>query len=65
MVLGIDWERQLGQRLKLRELNVFFAVAQRGSMAKAATDLGITQPSVSELMANLEHALGVSPSYSP
>ncbi len=59
MVLGIDWNRQLGQRLKLRELNAFIAVAQRGSMARAAADLGVSQPSVSEMMANLEHTLGV------
>lgn len=59
MVLKIDWETQLGRRLKLRELDVFIAVVKRGSMAGAAADLGITQPAVSEMMANLEHALGV------
>src|SRR6266545_2820155 len=58
MVLKIDWQRQLARRLKLRDLHVFVAVAQRGSMARAAADLGITQPSVSEMMANLEQALG-------
>ena len=50
MVLGVDWERQLGRRVKLRELDVFVAVAQRGSMARAAADLGVTQPSVSVLL---------------
>src|SRR5882724_12411619 len=59
MVLGIDWQRQLARRLKLRDLDVFVTVAQRGSMARAAAELGITQPSVSEMMANLERALGV------
>jgi len=49
---------QIGRRLKLRELEVFIAVVQRGSMARAAVDLGITQPSVSEIISNLEHATG-------
>jgi DNA-binding transcriptional LysR family regulator len=59
MALGSDWERQLSRRVKLRELDVFIAVAQRGSMARAAADLGITQPAVSEMMGNLEQALAV------
>jgi DNA-binding transcriptional LysR family regulator len=55
----IDWENQLGRRLKLRDLHVFFAVADRGSMAKAAAQLGVTAPTVSEVIADLEHALGI------
>src|SRR5580704_6117465 len=55
----IDWERQLGRRLKLRDLHVFFAVAERGSMAQAAAQLDVTAPTVSEVIADLEHALGV------
>ena len=55
----IDWERQLGRRLKLRDLHVFFAVAHRGSMAKAAVQLGVSAPTVSEVIANLEQGLGV------
>src|SRR5262249_57806646 len=47
------------RRLKLRDLHVFSTVVQRGSMAKAAQHLGVSQPSVSEVIANLEHALGV------
>jgi Bacterial regulatory helix-turn-helix protein, lysR family len=53
----IDWENQLGRRLKLRDLHVFFAVAARGSMAKAAAHLEVTAPTVSEVIADLEHAL--------
>ena len=59
MVQKIDWETQIGRRLKLRDLHVFSTVVQRGSMAKAAQHLGVSQPSVSEVIANLEHALGV------
>jgi DNA-binding transcriptional LysR family regulator len=59
MVRKIDWESQIGRRLKLRDLHVFSTVVQRGSMAKAAQHLGVSQPAVSEVIANLEHALGV------
>ncbi len=59
MLRKIDWESQLGRRLRLRELHVFFTVAQQGSMAKAAAQLGVSAPTVSEVMADLEHGLGV------
>jgi len=55
----IDWESQIGRRLKLRDLHVFLTVAQRGSMAKAAAHLGVSQPAVSEVISDLEHTLGV------
>jgi DNA-binding transcriptional LysR family regulator len=38
---------------------VFFAVVQSGSMARAATHLNVTQPSVSKAIGDLEAALGV------
>jgi DNA-binding transcriptional LysR family regulator len=59
MLKKIDWESQIGRRLRLRDLHVFSTVAQRGSMAKAAAELGVSQPTVSEVIADLEHALGV------
>jgi DNA-binding transcriptional LysR family regulator len=59
MVRKIDWDNQIGRRLKLHDLHVFSTVIQRGSMAKAAQQLGVSQPAVSEVIANLEHALGV------
>jgi DNA-binding transcriptional LysR family regulator len=55
----IDWESQIGRRLKLRDLHVFSTVVQRGSMAKAARELGVSHPAVSEVIADLEHAIGV------
>src|SRR5262245_20315512 len=55
----VNWENQIGRRLRLRDLHVLFMVVQHGSMAKAAIDLGISQPAVSDVIANLEHALGV------
>jgi len=59
MVRRIDWESQIGRRLKLRDLHVFCSVVQRGSMAKAAAYLGVSQPAVSEVIGDLEHLLGV------
>src|SRR5262245_59009410 len=59
MLRKIDWEKQIGRRLKLRDLHVFAIVVQRGNMAKAAAELGVSQPTVSEVIADLEHALGV------
>ena len=50
-------EQRIGSRLRLRDLEVFFAVVECGSMAKAAVQLGVTQPSVSEVIAGLEHAV--------
>ena len=54
-----NWENQVGRRLRLRDLHVLYMVVQHGSMAKAAGELGISQPAVSDVIANLEHALGV------
>jgi DNA-binding transcriptional LysR family regulator len=59
MLRKIDWESQIGRRLRLRDLHVFSTAIQRGSMAKAAQQLGVSQPAVSEVIADLEHALGV------
>jgi DNA-binding transcriptional LysR family regulator len=55
----IDWDIQVGRRLRLRDLQVLSTVAERGSMAKAAAHLGVSTPTVSEVIANLEHSLGV------
>jgi DNA-binding transcriptional LysR family regulator len=56
---GIDWESRIGRRLRLRDLHVFFAVTESGSMAKAALLLRVKQPSVSKAIGDLEAALGV------
>jgi len=55
----IDWEKQIGRRLKLRDLYVFWTVARCGSMGKAAVELGVAQPTVSEAVAELEHTFHV------
>lgn len=46
------------RRIKLRDLRVFQAAAETGSMAKAAAHLAITQPAVSYAISELEHAVG-------
>jgi DNA-binding transcriptional LysR family regulator len=45
-------------RIKLQHLKVVMAVAQWGSMAKAAKHLAISQPVVSKVIADLEDVLG-------
>jgi DNA-binding transcriptional LysR family regulator len=55
-VISEEW---IGRRLRFRDLQVFFAVVESGSMAKAATHLGLTQPAVSDIVAGLEQMFGV------
>src|SRR5262245_47095087 len=59
MVRRINWESQIGRRLRLRDLHAFFTVVNSRSMAKAAVQLGVSQPAVSKVIGDLEHALGV------
>jgi DNA-binding transcriptional LysR family regulator len=55
----IDFDNRLARRVKLHELRVLVAVAQYGTMARAAVQLRMSQPSVSQAVANLEQAFGV------
>jgi DNA-binding transcriptional LysR family regulator len=55
----VNWENRIGRRLRLRDLHVFFTVVEAGSMAKAAAQLRIKQPSVSKAIGELEAAIGV------
>lgn len=50
---------RVGRRVKLRDLHILSAVVECGSMAKAAAQLAMSQPAVSESIANLEGELGV------
>jgi DNA-binding transcriptional LysR family regulator len=56
---GEQWDARIGRRIRLRDLHVLLTVVQRGSMAKAAQNLSVTQSAVSKSIADLEHALGV------
>jgi DNA-binding transcriptional LysR family regulator len=55
----LDWDARIGGRVRLRDLHILLAVVQCGSMAKAAAQLRVSQPAVSEAIAGLERALDV------
>jgi DNA-binding transcriptional LysR family regulator len=54
-----DWADRAGRRLKLRDLRILKAVAERSSMAQAAQQLGISHPVISKAISELERVLGV------
>src|SRR5688572_5376798 len=51
---------RIGRRLKLRDLRMLEIIAVRGSMVRAAEELGLSQPAISKAFADLERDLGVS-----
>jgi molybdate transport repressor ModE-like protein len=55
----MDWSDRIGRRIKLRDLHILMAIADTGSMAKAAAKLGISHPAVSKTISDLEGTLGV------
>src|SRR6266446_6472108 len=55
----MQWTERIGRRIKLRDLHILLAVAQAGSMSRAADRLAISHPVVSKTIADLEHALNV------
>ena len=55
----MEWADRVGRRVKLRDLNILLAVAQCGSMARAAEQLAISHPVISKTISELEHTLGV------
>jgi DNA-binding transcriptional LysR family regulator len=55
----MEWESRLGRRLRIRDLYILSTVVKSGSMVKAARQLAMSQPAVSEAIANLEHVLRV------
>lgn len=55
----MKWDERIGRRLKLHDLHVFIAVAELGSMRKAAERLAVSQPSVSKAIADVERVLGL------
>jgi DNA-binding transcriptional LysR family regulator len=55
----MKWNDRIGRRLKLHDLHVLITVAELGSMGKAAERLGVSQPSVSKAVADMEYTVGV------
>ena len=50
----MEWESRLGRRLRVRDLYILSTVMKSGSMGKAARQLAMSQPAVSEAIANLK-----------
>ena len=55
----MKWTDRVGRRVKLRDLHIALAVAEAGSMTRAAEDLAVSYPVVSKTISELEHTLGV------
>lgn len=55
----MNWVDRVGRRVKLRDLHIMLAVAEAGSMTRAAADLAVSYPVVSKTISELEHTLGV------
>ena len=55
----MQWYERIGHRIRLRDLHVLLAAVEAGTMAKAATELGVSQPAVSKAIAEIEHTVGL------
>ena len=55
----MKWSDRIGRRLKLRDLHIALAVAEAGSMTRAAEQLAVSYPVISKTISELEHTLGV------
>jgi DNA-binding transcriptional LysR family regulator len=55
----VELDDRVSRRLKMSDLRMLVAVAQWGSMSKAAVHLNISQSAVSKALGELEHTLGV------
>jgi DNA-binding transcriptional LysR family regulator len=53
------WNDRIGRRIKLADLHILLAVAESGSMARAASQLAISHPVISRSISELERTLGV------
>src|SRR5258705_8992330 len=55
----MKWTDRIGRRVKLRDLHIALAVADAGSMTRAAEELAVSYPVVSKTISELENTLGV------
>lgn len=55
----MQWTEHIRQRVKLRDLHILLAVAEHGSILRAAKHLAVSHPVVSRTISELELALGV------
>src|SRR3984885_15078810 len=56
---AMKWTDRIGRRVKLRDLHIVLAVAQAGSMTRAAEELAVSYPVVSKKISELELTFGV------
>jgi DNA-binding transcriptional LysR family regulator len=54
----MKFDDKLGRRVKLREMRILLAAVRWGSLAKAAENLGLSQPAISKAIAGLEDTFG-------
>src|SRR5688572_4648237 len=55
----MEWYERIGNRIRLRDLHILMAAVEAGTMAKAASELGVSQPAVSKAIAAIEQMVGV------
>ena len=55
----MKWADRVGRRVKFRDLHIVLAVAEAGSMTRAAEELAVSYPVVSKTISELEQTLGV------
>ena len=55
----MDRMARIGSRVSLRDLRILMAIADSGSMAKAAAKLGISHPAISKTISDIEGTLDV------
>lgn len=55
----MKWTDRVGRRVKLRDLHIALAVAEAGSMTRAAKEFSVSYPVVSKTISELEQKLGV------
>jgi DNA-binding transcriptional LysR family regulator len=54
----MPWDRQIGRRLKIRDLYILMEVVDARGMGRAADRLNMSQSAVSQAIADLEHTIG-------
>lgn len=52
------FQNLIGSKMNIRQVEAFRAIMQSGSASRAAEALGITQPAVTRLVAELEKTIG-------
>jgi DNA-binding transcriptional LysR family regulator len=54
----MEWDDRIGARLRPKDLHTLQIIGELGSMAKASSVLGLSQPAISKAIADLEVVLG-------